>query len=152
MKNKKLLGVVINLFVSKNNVESREQRDTLTLEFDGVCEDKFKGKDIVRSVLLVSQKSYELAKQNGIDIADGDLGENVLVDFDPYCLESGTELLVGNAILEISKKSTLCSNLSKIDNKLPKLLKDKRGIFAKVINDGQIKKGDSLSLTSLRSL
>lgn len=142
---KKLLGSVVNLYVSKSGVEKREPKETLTLELDGVCEDKFKGKDISRSVLLVSVKSYEKAKQNGIDIAVGDLGENVLVDFDPYSLEAGTKLQIGSAIIEISQKSSLCSSLSKINSKLPKLLKDKRGIFAKVISDGWISKGESIS-------
>jgi len=143
---KKLLGTVVNLFVSKGGTEARESKEILTLEFDGVCEDKFKGKDIQRSVLIVSEKSYEIVKQNGIDIADGNLGENILVNCDPYSLASGTKLQIGDATLEISQKSTLCSSLSKINSKLPKLLKDKRGIFAKVISIGQISKGDNISL------
>ena len=76
------------------------------------------------------------------------MGENILVDFNPYSLEAGTKLQVGDVVIEISKKSTLCSSLSKISSKLPKLLKDKRGIFAKVISDGQARKGDSISLNN----
>ena len=143
---KKLLGSVENLFVSKDGAESRELKEILVLELDGVCEDKFKGKDVDRSVLIVSKKSYEIVKQNGIDIAAGDLGENILINCDPYSLASGTKLQIGDATLEISQKSTLCSSLSKINSKLPKLLKDKRGIFAKVISVGQISKGDNISL------
>ncbi|MBO8086535.1 MAG: MOSC domain-containing protein [Marichromatium sp.] len=143
--NKKLLGSVVGLFVSKVGMENREAKATLTVELTGVCEDKFKGKDTLRSVLLVSFKSYEIAKQNGIDIEIGDLGENILVDFDPYSLESGTRLQVGSTTLEISQKSSLCSSLTKINNKLPKLLKDKRGIFAKVIREGFIGEGDSVA-------
>lgn len=144
--NKKLLGTVVNLFVSKDGAEPRESKETSILELDGVCEDKFKGKDIQRSVLIVSERSYELVKQNGIDIADGDLGENILVNCDPYSLPSGTKFQIGDATLEISQKSSLCSSLSKINSKLPKLLKDKRGIFAKVISAGQVSKGDNISL------
>jgi MOSC domain-containing protein YiiM len=95
----KLLGEIKRLFVTTE--ESREIKESLDIDLDGVYEDKFKGKDLQRSILLVSTKSYELAKQNGIDIADGDLGENILVDFDPYLLESGTKLQVGDVILEI---------------------------------------------------
>jgi len=144
--NKKFLGVVADLFISQQGNSKRESKGKLFLEFDGVREDKFKGKDIQRSVLLVSYKSYELARQNGMDIADGDLGENILVDFDPYSFEAGTKLEIGDVIIEISKRSSLCSSLSKIDNRLPKLLKDRRGIFAKVISDGSINKGDEISL------
>ena len=141
----KVLGVVIDLFVSKGGVEKREAQKALALELDGVCEDKFKGKDIDRSVLLVSRKSYEFAKQNDIDLSDGELGENILVDFDPYSFESGSRIHIGEVILEISQKSSLCSSLSKINTKLPKLLKDKRGIFAKVVHAGSIKKGDAIT-------
>lgn len=144
MKNKELLGTAVKLFVSKEGLEKREVMDTLSLELDGVCEDKFRGKDIERSVLLVSTKSYELAKQNEMHILDGDLGENILVDFDPYDFESGVKLEIGSTVLEVSKKSSLCSSLSKINNKLPKLLKDKRGMFAKVVSVGEIKKGDKV--------
>ncbi len=105
---KTVLGVVVNLFVSKTGVKKREQKEVLTLELDGVCEDKFKGKDIQRSILLVSLKSYEMAKQNGIDIVNGDLGENVLVNFDPYSFVAGTKLQIGDVIIEISQKSSLC--------------------------------------------
>ena len=112
--NKKLLGIAVNLFVSKKKIEKREPEESIILELDGVCEDKFKGKDISRSVLLVSQESYEKAKQNDIEIAIGDLGENILVDFDPYSLKPGTKLGIGSTILEISHKSSLCSSLSKI--------------------------------------
>lgn len=143
---KKLLGIVVNLFVSKKEVERREPKETLFFELDGVCGDKFKGKDISRSVLLVSLESYEKAKQNDIELESGDLGENILVDFDPYPLESGTKIEIGSTILEISHKSSLCSSLSKINSKLPKLLKDKRGIFAKVVSGGKLNKGDTLSL------
>lgn len=143
---KKLLGLVVNLYISKNDVEKKDPKKKLILELDGVCEDKFKGKDTQRSVLLVSQKSYEIAKQNGIDIASGDLGENILVDFELYSLVAGTQLQIGSAIVEISQKSSLCSSLSKINNKLPKLLKEKRGTFAKVISEGCVSKGDTISL------
>ncbi len=144
---KKVLGSVVELFVSKED-KIREQKEALTLELDGVCEDRFKGKDITRSILIVSLKSYEMAKQKGIDITKGELGENILVDFDPYALEGGTKLRIGSAVIEISQRSSLCSSLSKINNKLPKLLKDKRGIFAKVICDGQVSVGDDISLNS----
>lgn len=141
----KVLGVAVDLFVSKRGVEKRESQESLVFELDGVCEDKFKGKDTNRSVLLVSQKSYAFAKENKIELSDGDLGENVLVDFDPYSFESGSRLHIGEVILEISQKSSLCSSLSKINNRLPKLLKDKRGIFAKVVCAGTIKKGDTIT-------
>jgi len=143
---KKFLGFAVNLFISQKGIDKRESKEKLTLELDGVCDDKFRGKDIQRSILLVSLISYKLAKQNGIEISYGELGENILVDFDPYSFEAGDKLEIGDVVIEITKLSSLCSSLPKIDSKLPKLLKDKRGIFAKVINNGSINQGDRISL------
>lgn len=144
MKSNKFLGNSIELFISKDS-DTRVKKERLILEPDGVYDDKFKGKDIQRSVLLVSLESYKIAKENGINLCIGDLGENILVDFDLYSLELGTKLQVGNVIMQTSQKSSLCPSLSKISSKLPKLLKSRRGVFAKVICSGNINKGDSIS-------
>ena len=143
---KKFLGFAVNLFISQKGIDKRESKEKLIFELDGVRDDKFRGKDIQRSILLVSLISYKLAKQNGIEISYGELGENILVDFDPYSFEAGDKLEIGDVVIEITKLSSLCSSLPKIDSKLPKLLKDKRGIFAKVINNGSINQGDKISL------
>lgn len=144
MKSNKFLGNSIELFISKDS-NTRVKKERLILEPDGVYDDKFKGKDIQRSVLLVSLESYKIAEENGINLCIGDLGENILVDFDLYSLELGTKLQVGNVIMQTSQKSSLCPSLSKISSKLPKLLKSRRGVFAKVICSGNINKGDSIS-------
>jgi len=143
---KKFLGFAVNLFISQTEIDKRESKEKLIFELDGVRDDKFRGKDIQRSILLVSLISYKLAKQNGIEISYGELGENILVDFDPYSFEAGDKFEIGDVVIEITKLSSLCSSLPKIDSKLPKLLKDRRGIFAKVINNGSINQGDRISL------
>lgn len=145
MSEKIELGKVLNLFISKNDeLKTREEKHELILEYDGVCGDRFKGKDLKRSVFLVSTKSYEMAKEKNIDVPLGELGENILIDFDPYSFKDGTRLQIGDVVFEISQKSTLCNTLTKINNKLPKLLKNNRGIFAKVINEGKIIKNDKV--------
>jgi len=97
-----------------------------------------------RSVLITSLESYTLLKQNGIDAAYGALGENLLMDYNPYHLPIGARLKVGNVLLEISQPCTLCKSLAKVNPAVPKLLKDDRGIFAKVIESGSISKGDNI--------
>jgi MOSC domain-containing protein YiiM len=145
---KRELGKAIELYISKDSGQKREQKELLHVELDGALEDRFKGKDIDRSILLVARLSYELAKEQGIALSSGELGENILCDFDPYSLEAGTRVQVGDVVLEISQKSSLCPSLSKISSKLPKLLKNRRGVFTKVINHGTIRLGDSVYLAS----
>jgi MOSC domain-containing protein YiiM len=142
----KVLGTVVRLYVSKADGQKREERETLSIEADGVWDDKFKGKDSQRSVLLVAQCSYEITKKSGVSISAGELGENILFDFNLYSFNNGTRLQVGDVVVEITQKSSLCRSLSKISSKLPMLLRDKRGMFAKAINPGTIKRGDSVCL------
>ena len=134
------IGEILELFVSKKSV------DRMLLDTKGVLNDKFYAKDIDRSVLLSSIDSYRLAQSRDIELKYGELGENILIDYNPYRLKSGTQIQIGEALLEISQHCTLCKSLTKIDSKLPKLLKDDRGIFAKVIKAGEIKRRDKIYL------
>ena len=140
MNSSNSVGEVLELFVSKKSV------DRMLLDTKGVLDDKFYAKDIDRSVLISSLESYTLAHNQNIALKYGELGENILIDYNPYQLQSGTKIQIGEAVLEISQNCTLCKSLTKIDSKLPKLLKDDRGIFAKVIKAGEIKKRDKIYL------
>jgi MOSC domain-containing protein YiiM len=118
----------------------------LLLDTKGIVKDKHYDKNIERSVLIASLDSYELVKRHGIDAPYSALGENLLIDYNPYHLATGARLKIGNITLEISQHCTLCKSLTKVDVRLPKLLKDDRGIFAKVIESGSIKEGDDIYL------
>jgi len=63
----------------------------------------------------------------------GQLSENILIDHDIYHLDAGSKLKIGDTILEISQHCTLCKSLTKINNKLPKLLKTDSGVFITLI-------------------
>ncbi len=139
------LGRIVELYYSTS--DGRVNADALTLDKNGVLLDKFHSKDIQRSVLIASLASYTLANEHSINLPFGSLGENILIDYNPYGLNPGTRLSIGNLVLEISQNCTLCKSLTKIDSKLPKLLKNDRGIFAKVITAGIIHKNDDIYIS-----
>jgi len=142
MKN---LGKVLKLYISKDSYDGRINQSEVGLDKNGVAADKFYGKDIKKSILLTSINTYDLVKDNGIEIKEGELGENILVDFNLDKLTIGSKFQIGdNALLEITQACTVCNSLSKIDKSLPKLLKKDRGIFAKVVKRGIIKEGDKI--------
>ena len=143
MKN---VGKVISLFISVEGSSTRVEKESFELDPKGIIEDKFYNKNILRSVLLTTQESYELANEHNIQMPFGSLGENILIDYNPYHLNGGDQLRIGEVLLQISQNCTICDHLSSIDEKLPTLLKDDRGIFAKVIEGGVIKKGDEVYL------
>ncbi|EIF50138.1 MOSC domain-containing protein [Sulfurovum sp. AR] len=145
MKN---VGKVTTLFISVQGSSTRIEKELVNLDPKGIIEDKYYDTNINRSVLLTSEASYALASKHNITFPFGSLGENILMDYNPYQLMPGDQLRIGEVLLEISQNCTMCDHLSKIDENLPTLLKNDRGIFAKVIEGGMIKKGDEITLLS----
>lgn len=139
-------GTILKLFISESGNQQRVPKESLELNTLGVQGDKFYNKDVSRSILITSTHSYNLIKEYEIDMPFGYLGENILIDTNPYDLEMGTRLKIGSAILELSNSCTICNHLSVIDKRIPALLKNDRGVFAKVVQDGCISKGDAVSI------
>ncbi len=110
------------------------------IEGYGIKDDKFAGDDLDKSVMIVGQNSYDIAKANDIDLEYGSYGENILLDFDPHELEIGTKLHIGDSTIEITERCTICDHLSVFGAKLPKLIKKHRGIYCKILKNGKITK------------
>jgi len=140
------VGKVLSLFISNKESSLPVEKREIETDVKGIINDKHYNKDNERSILITSIKSYELVKKQKIDIPYGILGENLLIDFNPYALPVGSKLKLGNAVLEISQNCTLCNHLSKVDKQLPKLLKNDRGIFGKIVQGGVIKVDDLIYL------
>ena len=140
------VGTVLALFVSHKDNPNRVPKKSIELDELGIIDNKFYNKNIQRSVLIASKDSYDLALNNNIDIEYGLLGENILIDYNPYGMLPGEKLQIGTCVLEISQNCTLCKGLSQVNPKLPKLLKEDRGIFSKVSISGTINLNDEVYL------
>jgi MOSC domain-containing protein YiiM len=145
---KNVQGKVLKLFVTLDDKDKQRKETTyINADENGILNDKFYNKNPQRTILITSIQSYQIALDNGIDLAKGALGENILIDINPYHLQAGDTLKIGNATLEITQNCTLCKGLTTISSKLPKLLKDDRGIFAKIISEPTtIKIGDIVNI------
>ena len=127
-------GKVLQLFITHSDAnKTRESVEKIFVDEFGIKDDKFYNKNLMRSILITSYESYKLSQENNISIETGSLGENILIDINPYDLNPGERLTIGSTVLEITQNCTLCKGLSTLNSKLPKLLKNDRGIFAKVI-------------------
>ena len=142
-------GKVIQLYITRKDIpKTRATVDSAKLDDKGIIDDKFYGKDPTRSILIASTDSYNIVKDNDIEIEAGSLGENILIDINPYHLVAGDTLKIGKNELEITQNCTICQGLSSVDSKLPKLLQNDRGIFARFIKgDSEIKLGDSVVIS-----
>lgn len=138
------VGKVEALFLSKETDKLPINVETMSLDTKGVVGDRFYNKNELRAILLTSTDSYTTAKEHSIEMELGALGENIIIDFSPYELLPGDRLEIGEVTLELVQNCTLCKGLSKVHPKLPKLLKDGRGVFVKAISSGCVKKGDNV--------
>lgn len=136
---------VLKLFIANEQTKSMEEVNRFELQIGGVVGDKYFGREN-REVLLTSTYGYELAKTHNISIDYGTLGENILTDMNIKNLQLGDKLQIGEAILEVSMLCPVCTHLSVIKKELPKLIKDDRGIFLKVVQSGTISQNDTLEL------
>jgi MOSC domain-containing protein YiiM len=142
-KSIKIIGQVLKTFSATKESSGlpRPTVENLNLIKDyGIENDKFAGKKLDQTVMIVGLKSYEIASSNGINLEFGCLGENILLDFDPHSLEIGTNLIIGDSIIEITQVCTVCNHLAVFDENLPILLKGHRGVYCKIIKNGNISK------------
>jgi MOSC domain-containing protein YiiM len=141
--NIKILGKVLKTFSATKESSGlpRPQVASLNLiEGFGIENDKFAGKKLEQTVMIVGLESYEIALQNGIKLEYGSLGENILLDFDPHDLSVNQEIIIGTSIIQITQVCTVCNHLSTFGEELPNLLKNHRGLYCKILKNGIISK------------
>ncbi len=120
--------------------------EKIVLENQGIVGDKHYGKEPARTVLLTSSHAYDILLHENIDASFGALGENIVIDYDLHQINPGDKIVLGEVILEITQNCTLCNHLSKIDKRVPKLLRHDRGVFAKVVKGGELHRHDEVQL------
>lgn len=140
-------GRVVSLHLGLGSGLPKAQVEALELVAGfGAQGDRHAGRDPERAVLVAGLPAYEKARQAGIELPWGALGENLLLDLDPHALSSRTQLRVGEALLELSYMCTVCQSLSQFDLRLPKLLYGGRGLYARVLEGGRVRVGDPVQV------
>ena len=137
MKTSKMLGKVLKTYISDKI--GRNEVNEISVDEHGAINDKYYKKNPNRSILISSIKSYNLVKENDINIEYGSLKENIIFDFDIYELNVGDKIQIEDVILEILENCTICEELKTIGDTVPKLLESDRGIFVKAVQSGVIK-------------
>ena len=140
-----VIANVLALFITnlqKQTISSKK----IVLEEQGIVGDKHYGKEPSRTVLITSTYAYDLLLHENINAHFGALGENIVIDYDLHQLNPGDKIALGEVVLKIAQNCTLCNHLSKIDKRVPKLLRNDRGIFAQVVKGGELHLDDEVRL------
>jgi MOSC domain-containing protein YiiM len=98
-----------------------------------------------RAVCVYSEELYEWLRDYGINVANGQIGENFTTrGLDLDALKPGNLLRVGGCVIEITKVRVPCNQLKMWDPDLPEVIVGRSGWVARVIEEGLVAPGDPI--------
>ncbi len=148
-------GRVFSINVSsKKGTPKRPIEKAFVIANFGIKGDAHAGSSL-RQVSLLSWEAIQsqnfcpkIAKSKDERLGPGDFAENITTQqFNLSILQIGDRIKIGeDVILQVTQIGKKCHNFCEIYKKIGKCIMPKQGIFAKVLQGGWIKKGDSISL------
>ena len=113
----------------------------------GIVGDAHAG-DWHRQISLLAQESIDIMTEMGVeDLTPGQFAENLTTkDICLYELPVGTRLQIGETIQEVTQIGKECHKGCAIQQKVGKCIMPTQGIFTKVIKEGTIHIGDTISV------
>jgi len=139
------MGYIKSINISHKKGVKKTPLDTaLLIKNHGIKGDAHAG-DWHRQISLLNQSSVD--KIIELDLLPGDFAENITtVGLDLYNLPISTHLHVGNAILEVTQIGKECHNSCAIKAQVGDCVMPREGIFAKVIEGGEIHINDEIEV------
>ena len=103
---------------------------------------------ILKQVSLLSMGSIAKMKREGFEVGPGDFAENLTVEgIELSTLSPGTRFRVSrDIILEITQIGKACHGGCTIFKEVGKCIMPREGIFARVIEGGDVRPGDEIKL------
>lgn len=139
----KILGICIS---EKRGTVKRYIPQANFIENFGIENDAHAG-NWHRQVSLLSYEKIEEFKAKGAEIEPGSFGENLIVEgFDLSKLPVGSRFKAGEVLLEITQIGKECHSHCAIYKAMGDCIMPREGIFAKVVNGGELKVGANIEL------
>ena len=135
-------GTVRALFVTpekKARPVCVESVETVGKGFRGDFHSNFANR---RQILMISWSVL-----NELGLEPGEIFENVVVDgLDVMSLSEGLQIRMGGALMEVTIPCEPCSQMDRVRHGLQGALKDRRGMFVKVVTAGVVRVGDPVEV------
>src|SRR5712692_4406645 len=135
-----MLGRVRSLSVKLEKGTNSVFRESVQITPQGFDGDRHTGNSRRRQILLLSGSLLDEFNLN-----PGDLHENAVIDgIDVMSLQEGQLLRLGSALVAVTIPCEPCVQMDRLRSGLQEQLKDRRGIFVKVLEPGIVRVGDTL--------
>jgi len=101
-----------------------------------------------RQVSLLAVESIDKMRGRGLELNPGDFAENITIEgMNLHTLPIGTRLAVGEyVLLEVTQIGKECHTACAIRRQVGQCIMPQEGVFARVINGGEIRPGDEVSI------
>ncbi len=101
-----------------------------------------------RQVSFLARESIEKMREKGVDVTYGDFAENIATSgIDWTGLPIGTQVGLGEtAVVEITQIGKVCHKKCAIYDMAGDCIMPKEGVFAKVLEGGEIRTGDPIRI------
>ncbi len=144
------MGEVVAVCISEKKGEQKKEVSSVTVKINhGILGDAHAGNWHRQISLLAAESVAKVEKNIDFSLKSGDFAENILTrGIHLHGLPVGTKLKVGKTILEVTQIGKECHHGCVIREKAGDCVMPREGIFAKVIEEGVIEKGDEISILS----
>jgi len=131
-------GKLIGIYVGKNKGEGKTFVEEASLIIDhGLMGDSHAGRDLRRQVSLFASETLRELQSDGFKVTAEELSANLFTEnINLDSLIPGTQLLIGETIIEIVEARKPCRSITRIDNRLPKRLYGRCGQIARIVKGG----------------
>ncbi len=101
-----------------------------------------------RQVSLLARESADIMRKNGVNIKDGDFGENIVTEgIELKSLPIGTVLKIDkNIIMRVTQIGKVCHDRCAIYYAAGDCIMPREGVFAEILTGGTIKAGDEITI------
>lgn len=138
---------VVAVCISEKKGERKKPVESVELrENHGIVGDAHAG-EWHRQVSLLAKESIEKMRKMGLDVDSGDFAENITTQgIDLPALPVGTLVEIGETLLEVTQIGKECHTRCAIYHQAGDCVMPKEGIFARVLQGGVVKPGDSIKV------
>jgi len=143
-------GKVVAVSISKEKGTRKKDVGQCQLVPDFGLKDDAHGGPWHRQVSLLAMESIRKMVEKGLQVGPGDFAENICTEgLDLTRLPIGTKLRIGSAsLLEVTQIGKVCHTRCAIFYQAGDCVMPREGIFARVLQGGEIKVGDPIDILS----
>jgi MOSC domain-containing protein YiiM len=141
-------GKIVAVSISDRKGEKKHNIDQARLKMDHGLEQDAHAGDWHRQVSLLDMQSIARIREKGLDVDPGNFAENITTDgIRLWELPIGTHLqLGGQVVVEVTQIGKECHNRCAIFHQVGDCVMPREGIFAKVLQEGTIRPGDTITV------